>query len=400
MRFSIQRTLLPLACLFTTLLTITPVEGSPSPKESWSQLRGLSWNVLFGRGSGSSCPNACGWNSQLCCASYEACYTDSSDQAQCSATTATTAAVVTEINSGYWNYYTTVYTQTDLVTVTSTYSSWCASTAATNTWVAATTTWAAATSTASASCDWNNNESACGDICCASDQYCYSSGQCSAVTGGSSYSYYSSTESASAAVRPTSSSGVVVTATSSPTTTVPYIAPVATGANITLTGSESSHSGGLSGGAIAGIVIGVLLGLFLLALLILFCCARGIWVALFGGRRRRTTEREEYYESHRHRSGSGAAGAAGGRTWYGRPARVETSRKEKTSGAFGETLGIAAALAGLAAILGLKRSRDRRREEEKSDLSSNYYSYYTSESSASSDDRRTRDTRRSSRTRR
>lgn len=354
--------------LTTLLVTLAPAQASPSPKESWSQLRGLSWPALFGRGSSCS-GQTCGWSDQLCCASDEACYTDANDQAQCSKTTAAASAPT---NSGYWQYYTTVYTQTDLVTVTSTYSS---------SWCATTTSWAAATSTAAITCNYDQNESPCGDICCASGQYCYVSGQCKAAAGAGSSGYYStyyvSTASASAALRPTSSTVVVVTATNSPTTTVPYIAPVATGANITLTGSSSHNSGGLSGGAIAGIVIGVLFGIFLLILLCLFCCFRGIWHAIFGGGRRR--EREEYYESHRHSSGTGAA-AAGGRTWYGsRPTRVET-RREKSGGLFKEGLGVAAALAGVAALLGLKRRHDRRRDDEKSDLSSNYYSYYTSES--------------------
>ena len=206
----------------------------------------------MGRGT---CANPCGWSGQLCCASDEACYTDASAQAQCSKTAATVTSAPAS-SSGYWQYYTTVYTQTDLVTVTSIYSS---------SWYATSTGWAAATSTASASCDYTQNESACGDICCASDQYCYASGQCKAAAGAGSsgyYStYYSSTQSYSAALRPTSSTVVVVTATNSPTTTVPFVAPVATGANITLTSAASSNSGGLSGGAIAGIVSGVLFGL-------------------------------------------------------------------------------------------------------------------------------------------
>ncbi|KAL1306979.1 hypothetical protein AAFC00_005612 [Neodothiora populina] len=388
---------LPLLYAFTTLLSITiaPVGASPSPKESWSQLHGLSWPALFGRGSCAG--TTCGWSGQLCCSADEACFTDSNDQAQCSKTTAAVASP-TPTAPGFWQYYTTVYTQTDLVTVTSTYSSeWCASSTAASTWVAP-------SPTASLTCNYDRNETPCGSICCASDQYCYSSGQCKAVAAASSHysSWDSTTASASAPLRPTSSTVVVVTATNSPTTTVPYVAPVATGANITLTGSAANNSSGLSGGAIAGIVIGVLAGIALLILLCLFCCFRGIWHAIFGGGRRRS-EREEYYESHRRRSGSGAAGAAaaGGRSWYGsRPTRVETGREKRSGGLFKEGLGVAALLAGVAAVLGLKRRHDRRRDDEKSDLSSNYYSYYTSESSASSDDRRTRDTRRSSRTRR
>lgn len=352
--------------VLSTLLL--PTQASPSPKESWNQLRGLSWPALFGRGSCSG--TTCGWSGQLCCASGEACYTDSSDQAQCSATT-TAAALTTSTDSGYWQYYTTVYTETDLVTVTSIYSSsWCATTTAA-------TTWASATATA-ITCDSDENETACGSICCSSEQYCYVSGQCEAVAASPSLyysSYWTSTASASAALRPTSSTDVVVTATNSPTTTVPYIAPVATGANITLTGGASDNSHGLSGGAIAGIVIGTLLGAFFLLLLCLYCCCAGFWAACCGRGRRR--EREEVIVSHRHRSGSGAA-PVGRSRWYGRPARVETGR-EREGGLFKEGLGIAALLAGVAAVLGLKRRHDRRKDE-KSEVSDNTYSYYTSES--------------------
>lgn len=367
MQSASQHTRLPLLLHLITallLLYVQPGQASPPPSESWGRLRGISWPALFGRGS---CSTTCGWNKQLCCSSGEACYTDSNDQAQCTATSSSSSGGWT--TSGYWEWYTTVYTETDLVTVTSTYSSW----------YDTTTSCATATATAVISC--GSGESSCGDICCASDQYCYVSGQCKASGSGATTSwYYTSTNSYSAPLQATSNTVVVVTATSSPTTTVPFVAPVATGANVTLTDTGTHHSSGLSGGAIAGIVIGVLLGVFLLFLICLYCCFRGLWVALFGGRnRKRTTEREEYYESHRHRSGSGAAGG-GRRTWYGsRPTRVET-RKEKKSGGFGEMLGIGAGLAGLAAVLGMKRHHDRRRQDEKSDLSSNYYSYYTSES--------------------
>lgn len=365
MRFDFHHTPRPLLQLLTLLLTLTPSHANPLSND----LQSLG-NALFGRGS---CANPCGWNDQLCCASNEACYTDSSNQAQCSSTTAV-ATVVTTASAGYWNVYTTTYVETDLITKTSVVSSWCAST----------TTWAAASTTATAICNYANNETPCGSICCASGQYCEVSGQCAAAANGGSSgyysSYYSSTQSASAALRPTSSTLVVVTATSSPTTTVPFLAPVATGANITLTSTSADNSHGLSGGAIAGIVIGVLLGLFLLGLILLYCCARGIWVALFGRKRNRTTERTEYIEEHHHRSSGGAAGG-GRKTWYGsRPTQYDEKRQKK-SGGFNEILGIGAALAGLAAVLGVKRNNERRREDDRyTDYSSSYGSYYTSES--------------------
>jgi hypothetical protein len=376
--------------LAVVALTLSPTFANPLiPKEFG--IGGLTLNSLFGRGS---CENPCGWSGQLCCTGGESCYTDSSNQAQCASTTAVANAQTT----GYWKYWTSTWvetqTETDYITRYSTGSSWCGSTTAvvgggggvaTSVWVAPST--AAATPTGSVTCNWNNGESSCGSICCASNQYCLTSGQCAAAAGaGTSKASSAGSTGISPAILPTSSTLVIVTATSSPTTTVPFLAPVATGANITLTGAESSNSHGLSAGAIAGIVIGVIAGLALLSLLCLFCCARTIWVALFGGRKKRRTERTEVIESHRHRAYSGAGGAAyagsrpDDRRWYG----SEAPRREKKNSKFTEMLGIGAGLAALAGVLGMKRKHDRRRDE-KSEYSSAYtdatYSdYYTSES--------------------
>ncbi|MGI4850617.1 MAG: hypothetical protein ACRYGR_01570, partial [Janthinobacterium lividum] len=274
--------------------------------------------------------------------------------------------------------YTTTYVQTDLETITSVASSYIGA--------AATTAWVAATTTAAPTCNYNDNESSCGSICCASGQYCVVSGQCAAADSGESseavsYTTYMTTISGStvpysAPLRPTSSTLVVQTATASPTTTEAFLAPVATGANITLTPTQAESSHGLSGGAIAGIVIGVLLGLALLFLICFYCCIKGLLdglLALLGlrSKKRRTTETEYVEEYHRHSDGRG-----GGRTWYGsKPGRVER-REEKKSGGFSNLLGVGAGLAGLAAVLGLKRRHDRKNSEKYSDYSSSYGSYY------------------------
>jgi hypothetical protein len=388
----------PLLRLAVVALTLSPTYANPLfPKELG--IGGLNLNSLFGRGN---CENPCGWSGQLCCTGGESCYTDSSNQAQCAVTT----AVANTQTTGYWKYWTSSWvetqTETDIITKFSTGSSWCgdASTTAvvggggvaTSVWVAPST--AAASPTASVSCNWDHGESSCGSICCASDQYCLTSGQCAAAAGaGTSKATSGGSTGISPAILPTSSTLVIVTATSSPTTTVPFLAPVATGANITLTGAASDNAHGLSGGTIAGIVIGVIAALVLLSLLCLFCCARTIWIALFGGsRKNRRTERTEVIESHHHRSYSGAGGAAyagsrpDDRRWYG----SEAPRKEKSRSKFTEMLGIGAGLAALAGVLGMKRKNDRRRDE-KSEYSSAYtdatYSdYYTSESEFISQD--------------
>ena len=371
----------PLLHLITAVL-LTPhpsVLANPAPAPSLQA--GFSFNELFARYDCSG--TYCGFSSQLCCTSASTCYTDSNSQAQCGAgsTYATTAAAA----GGYWQYYTTTYVQTDLATMTEVVSSYIA---------AATTVAVAATATATLSCNFALNEIECGTICCASNQYCYASGQCAANANGASSGYYSTyttpgattttvgVVAASAPLAPTSSALSTVTTTRSPTTTIPFETPVATGANITLTSQQQESSGGLSGGAIAGIVIGVLLGLFLLALLCFCCCAKGLWDTIFGRRKsnRRVTEVEEYERRSHHASGGG-----GRRTWYGamQPARVSRYDERRSDGRSNkgkEALGIGAGLAALWAILGLKRRRDERRNEEKTEYSEYSSDYYTSAS--------------------
>lgn len=384
MRFELHNMSRPLLPLLTAVLASSSI-ASVSANPLLSNLGGLSVQQLFGRGA---CAIPCGWAGQVCCGTGQACYTDASNQAQCSSTAAWTSAATIAGSNGYWNVYTTTYLQSELVTVTSVVSSWCAS--ATPATVYATPTTAAAPAQTLV-CDYASNQSPCGSICCASGQYCVTSGQCAAAAVAGSSAYYSSNYATSVAgtptgfsapLRPTSSTLLVLTSTASPTTTEPFVAPVATGANVTLIPTEALHSGGLSGGAIAGIVIGVLLGLALLFLLCFcFCLKKGLdgILAVFGlGKKRSRTRETEYIEEYHHHSSRNGRGE--NRSWYGSgPRRPE--RKEKKSGGLGNLLPIAGGLAGLWAILGLKRKNDRRRDDEKySDYSSSYGSYYTSES--------------------
>ncbi|KAL2430688.1 hypothetical protein ABEF95_012757 [Exophiala dermatitidis] len=262
------------------------------------------------------CESPCGYYGLLCCGAGEVCYTDANNQAQCGTGPATTAAAVG--GSGQWQYYTTTYVETDLKTVTQTFSSYIP-----------------------------------------------------AIV----------TNTASAPLRPTSNTLVTVTSqVGSATTTQPFVTPVGTGGSI-ITGPTSSSSGGLSGGAIAGIVIGVIAGIILLLLLCACLCFKGLidgLLAIFGlgpRRKRRTVEEEVYVERH-HRSGRG--GRTGGRTWFGqRPARTEVVEEKRSSG-IGKAGWVAATLGGLALFLGLKRRRDRRDDKSSSGYgSSYYYSDYT-----------------------
>ncbi|KAK5074020.1 hypothetical protein LTR51_004603 [Lithohypha guttulata] len=344
-----------LALVATTLLQ--PVAGGLIP----DLLRSLEDLQNFGK----RCENPCGYYGQLCCASGEYCYTDTSGQAQCGAAgAATQVAATTVVGAGSWQYYTTTYVQTDLKTVTATFSSYISSVTQAATGI---------------SCSYAQGQSPCGNMCCNSGQYCQQAGMCVAVPGSSGY--YSSlatvtvtntaTNTAGAPLRPTTNTVTTLTTTGTAASTVPYQTPVGTGGAVLTGPVAESSGGGLSGGAIAGIVIGVIAGIILLFLLCLCCCAKGLidgFLGIFGlgpRRRRRREEVEVYEERHHH----------GGRTWYGaqRPETTVVNEKRKQSGlgGFGKA---AVFLGGLAAILGLKRRKDHR-----DDKSSSGYSYYDSE---------------------
>lgn len=356
----------PLLHLLTTIL-LAPRPAAANPRPAASVENGFSYNELFARYECGG--EICGYSSQLCCNAGSACSTNYLDQAVCSGTSgyasASAAPAQSSAGGGYWVYITTTTVMTNYQTVTTVYKSYVPGASV-------------APASATGRCNYALNESPCGDICCSGDQYCAYVGQCSAAGGGSTTTGYSASQNPGAPIRPTSSGVVVVTNTQSPTTTVPFQTPVATGANVTMT-EEHTGGGGLSGGAIAGIVIGVLVGLLILGLICFYCCLKGLLdgcLALFGlgGRRRKRTEVDEYERRTHHSSGGG------GRTWYGaaKPSRVE--RREKRESNFGrDALGVGAGLAGLWAVLGLKRSHNRKKDKTYSEAS--YSSdYYTSAS--------------------
>jgi hypothetical protein len=310
----------------------------------------------------------CGWAKQLCCPSGTQCYTDANNQAQCGAGSGG------QPQGGSWQYYTTTYVETvGLVTKTSVFSSYIGGAVPT------------------ATC--KDSQSPCGSSCCDSGFFCNTNQQCVVFGGGSSGGIVPTvappgTLAPSAPLRPTSSGLVIVTYTGRPTATVPFTTPIPTGA----AGAPqpvAGGGGGLSGGAIAGIVIGVILGILLLLLLCLFCCARALFdtlLAIFGiGKKNKHTHEETYIEEHHH---SGGAAAAGGRRWYGaaRPARPSRVGSEKKHSGVAKGAGVAAALGGLALMLGLKRHQDKKHDDKSTTVSgsSYYYSDYTSSSKSSS----------------
>lgn len=376
-----------------TILLLTPQQITAKPQPHPSEQAGFTFNELFARYDCAG--TTCGYTGQYCCGSGEACITNAANQALCTANGGGSgggAAAITSSGSGsgYWEYYTSTYVETDLVTRTTVMSSYVGSSGAAPT---------KASGGGDLGCNYALNEQPCNDICCASGQYCgnpgESTGQCVAAAGGGSSGYYSTYPTgvtvtagagatAGAPIRPTTSAGKTVTTTSGPTTTVPFVSPVATGANITLTEDQMSGGGGLSGGAIAGIVIGVIAGLILLCLLIACCCFKALFdtiLACFGCRKKRRSrvEVDEYerHSHHRHGSGGGA-----GRTWYGaaaKPSRVDR-RDSHHHSKKKELLGVGAGLAALWAVLGLKRKHDGRKNDEKYSEYSYSSDYYTSAS--------------------
>lgn len=355
--------------------TTQPASAAVLPTEEY--LQSLSNVTLLEK----RCSNPCGYYGQLCCQSDQYCYTDSNDQAQCGqnsdkTTTITQGGAATTTN-GQWSMYTTTYVQTDLQTVTTTYSSF----------------YPAASS--SLTCSYQKGETDCGTCCCLSGQVCAASGQC--VLGSSNILQTSTVtqQSASAAIRPTSATVVTITsygsvipgttATGTYTATTAFGTAVSTGGSI-ITGTTVTHNNGLSGGAIAGIVIGVIVGIILLILLCACLCIKSIWDGLLdilgiGSRGRRRTTETEYIEERRSRRHGGWFGGGPGRG--SRTEVIEEKDRRRQSGGWGGLATVGAALGGLALLLGLKRSRDRRREEDKSSVS--YDSYYSEEYTSASE---------------
>lgn len=391
-----------LSLLFSILSSTHTSDARPNARDR--ELLESQYHYLSERSCAGS---VCGWSGQLCCTSEQACSTNSLGQAECVASSSADTS-----GEGQWEYYTTTYVESELVTMTSTYSSFFAA--------ESTTTAAPAPVISAISCDNSMNESPCGTICCAVGQYCAFAGQCAASNGNSdlSSSYLNSVISTTTAaatntafIRPTTNVATTVTSTGSMTTTVPFMTASASASSASSAAgmTATTANNGLSAGAIAGIVIGVLLGLFLLFLFCAFYCFKGLLdgiLSFFGLRNRR--RRGEVVEEERY-SHHGRPSGGGGRTWYGgtaRPARVDRPKQDGLGG----FLGVAGILGALAIFLGFKRRRDRKAKTETS-ASSYSYSDYSSESEShlisqlpslyadlfsgsESSDRRTLDTRR------
>ncbi|OAA56590.1 hypothetical protein SPI_07597 [Niveomyces insectorum RCEF 264] len=379
--------------------TFVPAAAVPYPKDD---LHDAGVGFLMPR----DCAQYCGYGNMYCCGANQQCYT-ANGIAGCKNTAA----------GGGYNLYTTTWTLTE--TFTSTFSS----------------LFPAATTATTATCvpEEGTGQIACGNICCASWQYCAYAGQCSANPGagggygggdggggggGGGYTV-------PATVTPTPTGGYITTYTSSGVvvTTTAFSAPyrvtgsgtttgTAIGATDTsgLGGGSTTSSSSLSGGAIAGIVIGSLAGVALLIAICACVLVRSIWdgvMALLGlgGRRRRDSQDATFIEERRYSRHSTAGGRPQHSGWFGGrppgPPPPPVSEKRKSSS--GKWLGLGTAVATLLLLLGLRRHNrndDRRTQtQSRSRHSSTMYSgSYTSTDPSSRDSRRTRGTRASRRT--
>lgn len=297
----------------------------------------------------------CGESSQYCCTAGSTCYTDAATIARCGAPTA-----AAELATG-WQYFTTTIVLTNLVTVVSTYSSLVGGAASTQ-------------ELAQSAAICNYNQVSCAAVCCDSGYTCYAPGKCTPAGAAPT------TTSPSAPLRQTSGSTTTVTAIVSATTTEPFQTPVSTaGSSINGTSiTPSTANNGLSGGAIAGIVIGVLASIVILLLLCLCCIFKATLdgvLSLFGLRSNKSRERTEIIEERYSRHGSATRRDEHG-TWYGggggRSSRVQEKKKRSRLGEGGILAAIALGLAGLWAVLGL-----RRRSKAKSSRSNASYETYS-----------------------
>lgn len=331
------------------------VSANPLPRDD---LHDFGWSFLMPR----ECNSYCGSDNQFCCDSSEVCTTISGSVATCVAA------------GGSWGGYTTTWTETRTYT----------STVMTN-WIPA------PEPTAGVDCvPKNDQQEACGSICCAGWQTCAYKGQCSAkpgydepttvviTTDGHVTTQYSAPYRVTGTTTLTTS-GVRST---DATTTNSADGAAGTGDSDKVGGADGGGGGGgLSGGAIAGIVIGALAGVALLLLLCFCCIARGLWHAIFG-RKKEHKERVDVYEERYSRHGSRVPSAVSRKDrhtgWFGmggRPSSAGDRRSEKKKSNGKMWLGLAGAAATLLALLNLRKDKKPARKPARSRYSDSYYSY-------------------------
>ncbi|KFY73217.1 hypothetical protein V499_06688 [Pseudogymnoascus sp. VKM F-103] len=372
---------LPTPLLLLTLTTLLPSAlAGPFPRNAGHDYAGSGF--LMHR----QCDSYCGYGDAYCCSAGQVCTTDAANIAACVAPTAGSGGG----GDGSWNYYTTTIIDAVETTRVVTISSFIGAPASPQPYVAQSTAICYAPLTS------------CGTICCATNQECYTSGQCRAKQDGSGGGgVVTSGPQPTAPVKGTS----VIATTVPITTTQGFVAPVeTTGSSETIT---SGHKSGLSGGAIAGIVIGVLAGIIFLLFLCACCCLsagiKGVWHLISGkkkGDSRRGSRTEVTTETRRHSTRYGGSAASRREThggWFG--GAVPSGRdNEKHDKHKKEAVGLAGLGLGLAALWAGMKFNKKKKEERRQ--SGSYYTSYTESytgttDSSSSSGGRTRNSRRS-----
>ena len=182
--------------LLSCLTLITPILAPPSAIEQPArnierQATTITTTVPFH----TPCPSPCGYYNQLCCEAGQVCYTDANNQAQCGAsapqdpngcplwtTTTTTFETYVETTFDYVVIYTRTEAERQVVIKT---VSWQVNPRPTD----------CCEPPMAPMCDYALGRTPCGNICCASGQYCQAVGVCVSVGGSISgeWQYYTTT---------------------------------------------------------------------------------------------------------------------------------------------------------------------------------------------------------------
>ncbi|KFY68791.1 hypothetical protein V496_00791 [Pseudogymnoascus sp. VKM F-4515 (FW-2607)] len=371
--------------LSLTLLTRSALAG-PYPRNAGHDYAGSGF--LMPR----QCDSYCGYGDAYCCSSGQVCTTDAANVAACVAPTLGSGSGGGG-NDGSWNYYTTTIVDAIETTRVITMSSFIGAPAASEPYIAQSTAICYAPLIS------------CGSICCASNQQCWTRGQCKPKEDGDGGGGGGGVTSGPQPTAPVKGTSVIAT-TVPVTTTQGFVAPVETTGN-DAEGATSGSKPGLSGGQIAGIVIGVLAGIIFLLFLCACCCLsagiKGVWHLIAGKKKdSRRGSRTEITETRRHSTRYGGSNASRREThggWFGGAVPSKSGRHDEKHGHKKEAAGLAGLGLGLAALwAGMKFKKDKKEDRRKQ--SASYYDSYTESytgttDSSTSSGGRTRQSRRS-----
>ena len=134
--------------------------------------------VSFEPPPATSCPTPCDWNGQLCCLEGETCYTDANNQAQCGIPPTQTFPSCPLWTTSTQNIETTFSTTVEFVVTYTRTESGILNIIRTASWQIEPRPTDCCSPPIPQGCDYALGETPCGDICCASGQYCQFAGSC------------------------------------------------------------------------------------------------------------------------------------------------------------------------------------------------------------------------------